>query len=247
MRPRPKKQDDRIIGWHPVLEALEEGLELARVLIQRDNRDDRTRQLLSTLRARRIPVQRVPRERLDRITKKNHQGIIAFSSPITFTPIEELVQQGFESGQRVLLVVRYIQTWATSGPSLGRRSVSERRDSSPGPPRCSGQRGRRQNEFWSPAQVARGSSSDAARALRYLGQCGLERIGLQGKRHEPARQPCTDAACLVLGDEERGISMDSWAQCDTHVRINMQGKTGSLNVSVAGGIALHHLTSRPED
>ena len=97
MRPRPKKQDDRIIGWHPVLEALEEGLELARVLIQRDNRDDRNRQLMSTLRARRIPVQRVPRERLDRITKKNHQGIIAFASPIAFTPLEELVQQGFES------------------------------------------------------------------------------------------------------------------------------------------------------
>ena len=81
MRHKTKKTDDRIIGWHPVIEALDEGLDLARVLIQRDSKDDRTRRLLSMLRARRIPVQRVPKDRLDRITKKNHQGIVAFASP----------------------------------------------------------------------------------------------------------------------------------------------------------------------
>ncbi len=55
MRPRPKKQDDRIIGWHPIKEALEEGVEMARVLIQRDSKDEKTKQLLSVLRARQIP------------------------------------------------------------------------------------------------------------------------------------------------------------------------------------------------
>ena len=102
MRPRPKKQDDRIIGWHPVLEALEEGMELARVLIQRDSRDDRTRKLLSTLRARRIPVQRVPRERLDRITKKNHQGIVAFSSPIAARIAYPILGAGRNGALRIL-------------------------------------------------------------------------------------------------------------------------------------------------
>ncbi len=250
MRPRPKKQDDRIIGWHPVLEALEEGLELARVLIQRDNRDDRNRQLMSTLRARRIPVQRVPRERLDRITKKNHQGIIAFASPIAFTPLEELVQQGFESGKRVFLVVL---DGVTDVGNLGAIARSAE---------CFGATGLvLQDHHAAPVNedAVKTSSGallrlpvarvpDVAKALRYLGTCGLERIGMSEKAERDLLNcSAPGAGCLVLGDEERGISMESWAQCDLHVSIPMQGRTGSLNVSVAGGIALHHFIGRPSD
>ena len=83
---------------------------------------------------------------------------------------------------------------------------------------------------------------DIPKALHYLGQCGLERIGLSEKGQRPLTEySASDAACVVLGDEEHGISTASWAQCDVQARIDMRGKTGSLNVSVAGGIALHHL------
>ena len=76
-------------------------------------------------------------------------------------------------------------------------------------------------------------------------RCGLERIGLSEKADRDLLDcMAPDAACLVLGDEERGISTESWAQCDLHATITMQGKTGSLNVSVACGIALHHLLGR---
>ena len=244
MRTRHKKQDDRIIGWHPVLEALEEGLDMARVLIQRDSKDDRTRRLLSMLRARRIPIQRVPKDRLDRITKKNHQGIVAFASPITFTPLEELVQQGFESGERLFLVVL---DGVTDVGNLGAIARSAE---------CFGATGLvLQDHHAAPVNedAVKTSSGallrlpvarvpDIAKALHYLGQCGLERIGLSEKGERPLGE-CTpsDAACLVLGDEEHGISMKSWAKCDVHARIDMRGKTGSLNVSVAGGIGLHHL------
>ena len=247
-RPRSKKQDDRIIGWHPIQEALEEGLELARVLIQRDSRDERTRQLLSRLRARQIPVQRVPRERLDRITKKNHQGIIAFASPIAFTPLEELVQQGFESGKRVFLVVL---DGVTDVGNLGAIARSAE---------CFGATGLViQDHHAAPVNedAVKTSSGallrlpvarvpDVSKALRYLGKCGLERIGLSEKADLDLMDCASqDAACLVLGDEERGISTESWAQCDRHASIAMKGRTGSLNVSVAGGIALHHLMGRP--
>lgn len=244
MKPRGKKHDDRIIGWHPVIEALEAGMELARVLIQRDSKDDRTRQLLSTLRAQRIPVQRVPRERLDRITKKNHQGIVAFSSPIAFTPLEELVQQGFESGRRVFLVVL---DGVTDVGNLGAIARSAE---------CFGATGLvLQDHHAAPVNedAVKTSSGallripvarvpDIGKALHYLGQCGLERIGLSEKAEADLTTfEAPDAACLVLGDEERGISAESWAQCEVHAKIAMAGRTGSLNVSVAAGIGLHHL------
>jgi 23S rRNA (guanosine2251-2'-O)-methyltransferase len=63
------------------------------------------------------------------------------------------------------------------------------------------------------------------------------------EKAEQALSDCkaSDAACLVLGDEEKGISTLSWAECDIHTHIPMRGNTGSLNVSVAAGIGLHHL------
>lgn len=246
MNRRPRKLDDRIIGWHPILEALDAGKELARVLLQRDAKDDRTRMLVKKLRDRRIPIQRVPRERLDRITKKNHQGIIAFSSPIAFIDLEELVQQGFESGNRVFIVVL---DGVTDVGNLGAIARSAE---------CFGATGLViQDHHAAPVNedAVKTSSGallrlpvsrvpDVTKALAYLGKCGLERIGLSEKAERDVMD-CkpSDAACLVLGDEEHGISTASWAQCDVHASIGMRGSTGSLNVSVAAGIGLHCLLS----
>lgn len=244
MNRKPKNQDDRIIGWHPVQEALDAGKELARVLLQRDAKDERTRILVKTLRERHIPIQRVPRERLDRITKKNHQGIVAFASPIAFIALEEMVQQGFESGKRLFLVVL---DGVTDVGNLGAIARSAE---------CFGATGLvLQDHHAAPVNedAVKTSSGallrlpvsrvpDTANALRYLGQCGLERIGLSEKAtNELTDCTASDAACLVLGDEEHGVSTASWAQCDVHAAIRMSGNTGSLNVSVAAGIALHHL------
>ena len=246
MNRRPKRTDDRIIGWHPILEALDAGNELARVLLQRDAKDDRTRMLVKKLRDRRIPIQRVPRERLDHITKKNHQGIIAFSSPIAFIDLEELVQQGFESGNRVFIVVL---DGVTDVGNLGAIARSAE---------CFGATGLViQDHHAAPVNedAVKTSSGallrlpvsrvpDVTKALAYLGKCGLERIGLSEKAERDVMD-CkpSDAACLVLGDEEHGISTASWAQCDVHASIGMRGSTGSLNVSVAAGIGLHCLLS----
>lgn len=244
MNRTPRRPDDRIIGWHPVQEALDAGKELARVLLQRDAKDDRTKLLVKVLRERRIPIQRVPRERLDRITKKNHQGIVAFSSPIAFMDLEEMVQQGFESGKRVFLVVL---DGVTDVGNLGAIARSAE---------CFGATGLvLQDHHAAPVNedaIKTSSGSllrlpvsrvpDITKALSYLGKCGLERIGLSEKAElDIAECESTDASCLVLGDEERGISTAAWAQCDVHATIKMQGNTGSLNVSVAAGIGLHRL------
>jgi 23S rRNA (guanosine2251-2'-O)-methyltransferase len=247
MNRKPRHADDRIIGWHPIIEALDAGKELARVLLQRDAKDDRTRELMKTLRERRIPIQRVPREKLDRITKKNHQGIIAFSSPITFMALEEMVQQGFESGKPVFVVVL---DGVTDVGNLGAIARSAE---------CFGATGLvLQDHHAAPvnADAVKTSSgailrlpvarvSDTAKALAYLGKCGLMRIGLSEKAEQPLTAcSASDAACLVMGDEERGISTEAWAQCDVHAQIPLSGNTGSLNVSVAAGIGLHHLIGR---
>ena len=73
------------------MEALDAGKEFQKVLIQRDEKGERTTALVAQLRGLNIPVQRVPKEKLNRITVKNHQGIVAFLSPISYQPLEELI------------------------------------------------------------------------------------------------------------------------------------------------------------
>ena len=92
------------MGWHPVMEALDAGKEFQKVLIQRDEKGERTTALVAQLRGLNIPVQRVPNEKLNRITVKNHQGIVAFLSPISYQPLEELIARAYEAGETPLLV-----------------------------------------------------------------------------------------------------------------------------------------------
>jgi len=92
------------MGWHPVMEALDAGKEFQKVLIQRDEKGERTTALVAQLRGLNIPVQRVPKEKLNRITVKNHQGIVAFLSPISYQPLEELIARAYEAGETPLLV-----------------------------------------------------------------------------------------------------------------------------------------------
>ena len=68
-----------LFGIHPVLEALEEAKPLQRVLFLKGKQTEEVSAILKQCRALEVPAQAVPKERLDRITQKNHQGIIALS------------------------------------------------------------------------------------------------------------------------------------------------------------------------
>ena len=242
-RPAPAK-GTYVIGMHPVMEALEAGKEFQRVLIQRDEKGERTGELLQALRTHGIPVQRVPREKLDRITRKNHQGVIAFLSPIAFQPLEELIARAYESGGVPLFV---LLDGVTDVRNLGAIARSAE---------CFGATGLIiPTQGVAPIQEdAIKSSSGAlvrlpvarvehvASAVELLESNGITTFALTEKGADPmTKTPIPRPACLVLGDEERGISSTVLAACSHRVFVPMEGQTASLNVSVAAGIALYHV------
>ena len=73
------------------LEAVDAGRELDRVLIRRGAGSDLFNKLLEELRRRDIPVQRVPVEKLNRVTGKNHQGVIAWLSEIVYHDVTNVI------------------------------------------------------------------------------------------------------------------------------------------------------------
>ena len=81
-------KSNMIFGIHPLLEALEAGREIDKVMMRRGLRTEESACILALSRERSVPVQFVPEERLGRLTQRQHQGVIAFISEIEYTPLE---------------------------------------------------------------------------------------------------------------------------------------------------------------
>lgn len=231
-----------LFGVHPILEALEEGKPLQKVLFLKGKQTEEIAQILKHCRELEVPAQAVPKERLDRITRKNHQGVIAFTSPIEFQPMEEVVMRAFESGETPLLLaldgvtdVRNLGAIARTAECFGATAVVV------------------------PATGSAPINEDAVKssagallripmcrvkriddALASLRQLGIQVIGISEKGSNALHELHSETpTCLVLGDEHSGLSAEVVAQCASSVAIPMSGKTASLNVGVAAGIVLY--------
>ena len=99
------EKNEMIFGVRAVIEAIQAGKEIDKVLVKKDIQSDLSKELFAVLKETFIPVQRVPVERINRITKKNHQGVVAFISPITYQRTEDIVPFLFEQGKNPLLIM----------------------------------------------------------------------------------------------------------------------------------------------
>ena len=84
-------KSEMIFGVRAVIEAIQAGKEIDKILVKKDIQSDLSKELFAALKGLMIPVQRVPVERINRITRKNHQGVIAFISSVTYQKTEDLV------------------------------------------------------------------------------------------------------------------------------------------------------------
>ena len=77
-------KSEMIFGVRAVIEAIQAGKEIDKILVKKDIQSDLSKELFTALKGTLIPVQRVPVERINRITRKNHQGVVAFISSVTY-------------------------------------------------------------------------------------------------------------------------------------------------------------------
>ena len=94
-----KTDDDLIYGFHPVLEALNQGKEINKILIQKGLRGALFSEFNNKIKNKNFQIQHVPIEKLNRVCRKNHQGIVAFLSPVEYTSLELLLPSIYEKGE----------------------------------------------------------------------------------------------------------------------------------------------------
>lgn len=241
---RRPKEKEMIFGIRAVIEAIEAGKEIDKILLRRDISSVLGKELLARLEGTVTPVQRVPVEKLNQYTDKNHQGVIAFLSPIVFHRIEDLIPALYEEGKVPFLVVLDGVTDMRNFGAIARTCA------------CAGA-----DALVIPARGGVSVNGDAVKtsagALHTLPVCKVEQmqLALQFMRDsglklvavtEHADTDYTEAnlrepLALILGAEDTGIYEGNLRLCNECVRIPMRGTIESLNVSVAAGVMMYEV------
>lgn len=99
------EKDQYIFGIRAVIEAIQSGKEIDKLLIKKDINGELISELFALVKEMHIPVQRVPIEKINRITRKNHQGVIAFLSAVTYYKLDDVVPVFYEEGLNPFVVV----------------------------------------------------------------------------------------------------------------------------------------------
>lgn len=239
------KEKDFIFGIRAVIEALDSDKEIDRIVIRRDLQGDLVKELLAKLKGRKdIYVQKVPVERLDRYTRKNHQGVIALVSSIIYQSIEDIIPFLYESGKVPLVIVLDGITDVRNFGAIARTAEVAGVDA-----------------IIIPARGSVSVSADAVKTsagallkipvckvnnlnqtIRFLKDSGLSIIAAT----EKAAQNYTQAdfqqpVAIIMGAEDVGISDENIKISDTLVKIPQVGTIASLNVSVATGVLIYEV------
>lgn len=238
------QSSDYIFGIRAVMEAIEAGKEIDKVFIRKDLSGDLASELFDMIRARGVVTQRVPVERLNRITRKNHQGVIAMMSAVTYHRLDHLVPQLFEEGVLPFVVVLDGITDVRNFGAIARTAECAGADAIVIPERGSVSVGADAVKTSAGAlhhlPVCREASTLSA--VRYLKASGFNVVAVSEKADiNYTTASYTVPTALVLGAEDTGISPEVIRQCDTFVSIPMFGHIGSLNVSVAAGVLMYEV------
>ena len=238
-----------IFGLHPLMEAIEAGREISKVMLRKGLEGDMYRKLTVAMRNHEVPFQIVPIEKLNRITRKNHQGVIAFVSPVEYTRVENLVPSLFEKGETPFIVIcegvtdtRNIGAIARSAECAGACAILL-------PVKGS-------------AMISADAVKASAGALNHIAVCrtdnlkstliflknsGLKIIAATEKAGDVYYQAdLTGPAALLLGAEDTGIPAEYLRIADVIVKIPVKGNISSLNVSAAAAVIMCEMVKQNE-
>mgnify|MGYP003300377701 FL=1 len=237
-------KNEYIFGIRAVIEAIEAGKQVDKIFIKKDLQGELVGELFDLIKIHRIVTQRVPIERINKITRKNHQGVVAILSAVTYYSLEHIVPQLYEDGLLPFVVVLDGITDVRNFGAIARTCE------------CVGA-----NAIVIPERGSVCVNADAIKtsagalhhipvcrehnivgAIKFLKDNGYSIVAASEKASINYTQAdYTNPIALVMGAEDVGISPEVLRLCDTFVSIPMFGNISSLNVSVAAGVMMYEV------
>jgi 23S rRNA (guanosine2251-2'-O)-methyltransferase len=239
-----QKETDCIFGLHAVIEAIRAGKQIDRLLLKQGLQGALYHELMTEVKNHNIVYQIVPVERIELVTRKNHQGVLAWLSVIEYQYIANLLPMIFEKGEDPLIIaldgisdVRNFGAIVRTAECLGAHAIIIPEK---GSARITADAVKTSAGALHSFPVCREKS--IVRAIEYLKESGLRVFCAGEKSDKPASDiKLTGPSVLIMGSEDKGISRELIALSDNQIKIPMTGTIGSLNVSVAAGILLYEM------
>ncbi|MBS1772296.1 MAG: 23S rRNA (guanosine(2251)-2'-O)-methyltransferase RlmB [Bacteroidetes bacterium] len=240
-RPRPRSLP-LLIGRKPVLEAIGQGTAIEKIFLLRTASGEEINSIKKLARERNIPISQVPAEKLDGMTRAQHQGVIAWTSLLQYVELQDAISMVVDKGEVPLFVlldgvtdVRNVGAIARSAWCCGAQGLILPTSSS--------------------ASLTEEAVKTSAGALHKIMLCripsvpqamdvlrlnGIQVLGTEMRGSIPIYEAdITIPSCIVMGAEDTGISKDVLKRADQLIRIPMAQQFDSLNVSVATGMILY--------
>ena len=238
------EKTDMIYGTRAVIEAILAGKDIDKVMIQSGLTNDLVKELIAVARNNTVPILFVPPEKLTRLSTKNHQGVICILSAVSYSSADDLIYKAYQEGREPFFLILDRITDVRNFGAIVRTAE------------CAGMTGIIIGEKGS-APITSDAMKTSAGALNHLPICrekdmkktiqllrdnGIRIVACTEKTEKSLYSlTLTGPIALILGSEEDGISDAFLKEADELARIPLKGKIGSLNVSVAAGVAIYEV------
>jgi len=191
-----------------------------------------------------VPVRVVPKREVDRLAAgSNHQGVVAVAGAFRYTPVDDLLRaeaplllflDGLTDPHNLGSLLRSADSAAFTGVVLPAH-------------RAAGVTAAARRVSAGAAEVVPVARvPNLGHAIDLAKKRGVWVLGLDEKASDSIWTTglVEPPLALVLGAEDRGISKTVRDRCDGLVKIPHGGRIGSLNVAVAGAVAMFEVARR---
>ncbi|MBI2273040.1 MAG: 23S rRNA (guanosine(2251)-2'-O)-methyltransferase RlmB [Bacteroidetes bacterium] len=238
----PVKQSSLIIGRQPLVEALQTGKAIDKILLQKNATGDVINTIRKLARDQNVPIQLVPVEKLNGMTKANHQGILAFVARVQYMDLQQVIDHVVSNGDLPLFLmldgvtdVRNIGAIARSAVCCGAQAIII-------PDKGVGALNEEAMKSSAGAleQIHICRVNSLLKAVDTMHLNGIKIFTSEMRAEQNVFElPFTDPCCIIMGDEGKGVQPYLAKAADHFFKIPMAASFDSFNVSVATGIILY--------
>ncbi len=236
------EKDEYIFGTRAVIEAINMGRTIDKILIKKGLKNELFYQLQALIKEYNITVQFVPIEKINRITRKNHQGVLALISPIEYSNIEILLPGIFESGKDPLILVLDQITDVRNFGAIARSAECAGVDALIIPEKGMARIGADAMKTSAGAlnHIPVCKTNNTAKTIQFLINSGI-RIAAATEKGDKiyTKANLRSPLAIVMGSEDTGISSSILALAEEQLKIPVLGKIESLNVSVSAALLIY--------
>ncbi|HCV16285.1 MAG TPA: 23S rRNA (guanosine(2251)-2'-O)-methyltransferase RlmB, partial [Rikenellaceae bacterium] len=202
------------------------------------------RNLMELLQEKNISIQFAPIERLNSVTRSNHQGVIAFLSQVDYVSLEEMVAKATEARKNPVIILLDGVSDVRNFGGIARTAECASADGIIMPAKGSAAINAESIKTSAGAlmRIPVAKVTNLREAIFYLSQSGFQIIAATEKAEKNIYDAdFSKATAIILGSEDKGISKSSLSLANELVKIPITGETGSLNVSVAASVVLFEI------